>query len=127
MGKTPDDKPAEDLDSDEKKLCVNCMTGNDPDDHFCIKCGAPMTSYAAIGPVESLFAEGHVYRQAAEKPRKLIVVVGVWFIFGFLGLAGIALIWLGRETRSLGSMLFGAFILPISLLMIWNTTRNYMN
>ena len=83
-----------------------------------------MTSYAAIGPFESLFAEGHVYRQAAEKPRSFVVVLGIWIIFGTLALAGAAFLFIGREV-GLEYVVIGAFLLPVSLVMIWKTTRTY--
>src|SRR5438128_3538672 len=83
---------------DEKQLCISCMFPNEPSAHFCSKCGAPMSSYAATGPFESLFAEGHVYRQAAERPRSFVVVLGIWIIFGMMALAGAALLFIGREA-----------------------------
>jgi hypothetical protein len=75
---------------------------------FCAECGAPMTSYAAIGPFEHIFAEGHVYRQAAERPRSFIAVLGIWIIFGVMALAGAAMLFIGREP------VIGAVILPLS-------------
>ena len=110
--------------SDEKQLCVNCMTPNEPAAHFCAKCGAPLTSYAATGPFESLFAEGHVYRQAAERPRSFVVVLGVWLIFGAMASAGVILVVLSRDESFIFAVI-GAFLLAISLVMIWKTTRNY--
>jgi len=124
MPSEPEQTPQTPAESDEKKLCVNCMFPNDPDIHFCAECGAPMTSYAAIGPFESLFAEGHVYRQAAEKPRSFVVVLGIWIIFGTLALAGAAFLFIGREV-GLEYVVIGAFLLPVSLVMIWKTTRSY--
>jgi hypothetical protein len=70
----------------------------------------------------SLFAEGHVYRQAAERPRKLIVVLGVWLIFGTLALAGVSLM-LMRENIGV----FGIFTLVISVVLIYKSTRNYLS
>lgn len=115
------EKPAE---SNEKKLCLSCMFPNDPDVHFCAECGAPMTSYAATGPFEHIFAEGYVYRQAAERPRKFIVVLGVWLIFGTLALGGAVLLFMGLDM-SFVEMLVGAFFLLISAVMIAKTTRSY--
>jgi hypothetical protein len=111
--------------SAEKQLCVSCMAPNDPAAHFCAKCGAPLSSYASTGPFESLFAEGSVYRSAAERPQKLVVVLGIWLVFGLMALAGILLIVIGRET-GFGYLVAGAFMLPISIMMIWKTTRNYL-
>src|SRR5687768_8487210 len=91
----PSPKPAE---SDEKQLCLGCIFPNDLPAHFCARCGTPMTAYAATGPFESLFAEGHVYRQAADRPRSLVVVLGIWLIFGPMALAGAMMLLIGRET-----------------------------
>ena len=117
--------PQQPADSDEKQLCVSYMFPNEPAAHFCAKCGAPLTSYAATGPFEHLFAEGHAYRQAAERPRSFIVVLGIWLIFGMMALAGAALLFIGREV-GIEYIVVGAFLLPISLVMIWKTTRSYL-
>ena len=117
----PSETPA---DPEEKQLCINCMLPNGLSAHFCAKCGAPLTSYAATGPFEHLFAEGHVYRQATERPQRFIVVLGIWLIFGMLTLAGLALVALGREA-DLFQVVIGALFVAISLVMIVKTTRNY--
>jgi hypothetical protein len=101
------------------------MFPNDPAAHFCAKCGAPLTSYAATGPFESLFAEGHVYRQAAERPRSMVVVLGVWLIFGMIALAGLVFVFMGRDM-GIGYTAFGALMLAFSVVLIWKTTRNYL-
>jgi ribosomal protein L40E len=111
--------------TNEKQLCVSCVFPNEPTANFCVKCGAPLTSYASTGPFEHLFAEGHAYRQAAERPRSLIVVLGVWLIFGMTGIAGVVLVQIGLATGIM-FLLIGGFLLMISLAMIWKTTRNYM-
>jgi MFS-type transporter involved in bile tolerance (Atg22 family) len=100
------------------------MFPNAPGAHFCDKCGAPMSSYAATGPFESLFAEGHVYRQATERPRSLLVVLGIWIIFGMVAVAGGAMLFFGRE-HGLEYVILGLFLLPVSLVIIWKTTRSY--
>ncbi len=107
-----------------KQLCVSCVFPNEPEVHFCAKCGAPLTTYAATGPFEALFAEGHVYRQAAERPRSFIVVLGMWIIFGGVGLTGFVLVAAGRES-GFGYVVAGALMLAISLVVIVKTTRNY--
>ena len=124
MPSEPEQTPQPPADSDEKQLCVSCMFPNEPAAHFCAKCGAPMTSYAATGPFESLLAEGHVYRQASERPRSFVVVLGIWIIFGSMALAGAALLFIGRDM-GLQYVIAGAFFLPVSLVMIWKTTRSY--
>lgn len=110
--------------SDPKPLCLSCLVPNDPLAHFCANCGAPLTSYAATGPIEHLFAEGHVYRQATERPKNLIVVLGIWIIFGSMALTGGAMLFLSGDATV--GYAFGAFLVPISLIIIWKTTRNYL-
>ena len=101
----------------------NCMAPNEPSAHFCTKCGAPLSSYASTGPFESLFAEGAVYRQAAGRPRKLIVVLGVWLIFIPMMLSGLAILNAGFGFFG---ALGGVAIIAVSGAMIWKTTRNYL-
>ena len=117
--------------SDAKQLCVSCMAPNEPDAHFCAKCGAPLSSYASTGPFESLFAEGAVYREAADRPRSLVVVLGIWLIFGLMVVAGIAFTafgLIGFGPSLLGGLwsLVGVFLLAVGLKMIFKTTRNYL-
>jgi len=114
--------------SEEKQLCTSCTTPNSPVAHFCVKCGAPLSSFATIAPFERLFAEGFIYRQAAERPRKLIVVLGVWLIFGTMSSFGLMIIGMsqgsGLEMAIVG-LLTGGAVLMFSLVMIWKSTRNY--
>jgi len=125
MSPQPDDHFRSASDRDDKQLCVSCVAPNDPSAHFCIKCGAPLSSYASTGPFESLFAEGAVYRQAAEQPRSLIVVLGVWLIFGMVGLAGLVMVVMSRDL-GIWNTAFGALMLAFSLVLIWKSTRNYL-
>lgn len=82
--------PRDDLDS----ICLTCGEPNGPDRHFCSECGAPLTSHAVNDPFATIRAEGWVYRKAQNSPRSLIVVVGIWMIWGpIVIVGGIALIW----------------------------------
>ena len=125
MPSEPQDRPLDPGEGEEKALCTSCMAPNEPSAHFCAKCGAPMSPYAATDPFESVFAEGHVYRQAAERPRSIIVVLGIWLTFGMIAVAGAMMLFLGREI-GIEYLIAGAFLLPVSLLMIWKTTKNYL-
>jgi hypothetical protein len=115
--------------SDERQLCTSCTTPNVTNANFCINCGAPLSSYANIAPFERLFSEGFIYRQAAENPRKLIVVVGVWLMFGLGGMGGLIIIGLGQGSGSWPAIiadLFGGGVVLFSVVMIWKCTRNYL-
>ncbi|HEY1663957.1 MAG TPA: zinc ribbon domain-containing protein [Verrucomicrobiae bacterium] len=114
----------------EEQLCTSCAAPNEPSAHFCAKCGAPLSSYATFAPFERLFAEGFIYRQAAERPRRLITVLGIWFIFGLFGLGGLVIMIIassaGAGLATVVCVGFGAALLVVSLVMIWKTTRNYL-
>src|SRR5258705_6327948 len=106
---------ASDAEGVERELCRICLEPNVPGATFCKDCGAPLSSYAATGPFESLFTEGHVYRQAAEHPQKLIVLLGMWVIFGGLEVVGVSLIVLNfTKIGSLFYFVFGVGIVGIS-------------
>jgi membrane associated rhomboid family serine protease len=111
---------------------VSCLTPNDPAAHFCTKCAAPLSSFASTGPFEHLFAEGSVYRAAAERPRKLVVVLGIWMIFGLMMLVGLFVIGmsLSSQDAAFALKIFGALVglavAAVSGTMIWRTTWNYL-
>lgn len=111
--------------SDGMELCLSCMAPNDTGVPFCAKCGAPMTSYAATGPLEHIFAEGFAYRQAAERPRSFIVVLGIWMIFVTIAMTGGSMMGMSFKT-SLPHFALGVFLLLVSVIMIIRTTRNYV-
>ena len=127
MSENPHSNPDADQETEEQELCTQCMTGNRPNSHFCRKCGAPLSSYAATGPFESLFAEGHVYRKAAEQPQHLIVVLGMWVIFGIMALAGVMIAVMSWDMGSRFGVLAGIGLLAVSAFLIGKTTKNYRN
>jgi hypothetical protein len=116
----------------EEQLCTSCAAPNDPAADFCVKCGAPLSSFSMIAPFERLFAEGFIYRQAAGRPRSLITVLGVWFLFGILALGSLLVMALPFQSKGGGlvatvvTVVFGAFFFAVSFVMIWKTTRNYL-
>lgn len=77
----------EELADDAVPLCPNCLTANDPAAHFCVQCGAPLTSHAAIDPLGQVYAQGHIYRNAVYRSRSLFVFVGMWILFLVAGLS----------------------------------------
>jgi hypothetical protein len=111
-------------DAEEMQLCISCTAPNNPSAHFCAKCGAPLTSYASTGPFESIFAEGSVYRSAVERPQKLVVVLGIWLLFGPVTLGGVMIASFSDESFMIRVM--GIGLAAISIAMLWKTTRNYL-
>lgn len=113
------------VEASERQLCIKCLTPNDPCANFCVKCGAPLGPFAFTNPFESNFAQGSSFREAAERPHNLTVVLGIWMIFGTLALVGTLLILADGRSDYYISGLFGIFVV-ISLVMLWKTTRNYL-
>ena len=124
MSSEAEQNPPPPDETDEKQLCVSCAFPNEASAHFCVQCGAPLTSYASTGPMEHIFAEGAAYRQASARPRNLTVVLGMWLIFGMPGLAG--LIFVVSRNTGIVATTVGGFALVISVALIWRTTRNYL-
>ena len=106
-----------------RQLCLHCLAPNDPSAHFCAKCGAPLTSYASTAPFESVFAQGSVFREGAQHPKKLVVVLGMWLVFGAMIGAGILTFILKGEGSA---RIMGALMVVISAAILWKTTRNYL-
>jgi len=119
------DGPAPSAEAMEHALCLQCLAPNVPTAHFCGDCGAPLSPYAATAPFESLLSEGHAWRRATSNPRRLVVVLGMWLLFGPM-LAGSA--WLLAMGREAGVRAWAAaiFFLPVSVVVLWKTTRNYV-
>ena len=86
--------PTQDPAGQELELCISCLKPNVPGTHFCRHCATPLTSYAATGPFESIFAEGDLWRKAASRgrwagPIRLLIIAFIIlmlfsFVFGLL-------------------------------------------
>ena len=109
----------------ESQLCLNCMVPNSPLANFCYDCGAPLSSFAATGPMESIMAEGHLYRKAVETPRSWIVIAGVWMIFGMMLFSGALPLFIETERRLPGVLLHSAILIPFAVAVLWKTTRSF--
>jgi hypothetical protein len=110
---------------EERELCRTCLTPNPPGAAFCRDCGAPLSSYASTAPFESVFAEGHVYRSAVERPHKPVVLAGVWLQFGGIGLVGAITLYFGLTSAGPLEMLMGIVILAVSATVLCRATWNY--
>lgn len=109
-------------------LCPNCGEENLPFDNFCAECGRPFSSYATLGPFESIYARGWLYRHAVEKPSRF-VLAGLWalflpnVLFGFAFLA--AFMTNGFQTVGLLLPAFYAFLFTIHVAILCQATKNY--
>jgi len=111
-------------------VCPSCTALCGEEAQFCDNCRAPITSYAATGPYESIFAEGAAYRAAFNDPTKLIVVIGVWFLFLPKALGGLCLVWTSFEYRWKDPDAFllvtGVVLALLGSYILLKTTRNYL-
>ena len=62
-----------------RALCPACARRLPTRRHFCFWCGAPVSGYAATGPVEYIAAQGEMYRRSCARPS-LIAVLGLWLL-----------------------------------------------
>jgi hypothetical protein len=76
---TDEDEPTE---LESSAVCPRCFAQITRLEDFCRKCGVPLTLMATSGPYEQVLARGYAYREGSNRPRKPIVVVGMWIIFG---------------------------------------------
>ena len=65
----------------EEILCPSCLSPNDKNAQYCIKCNTPIGNSATIDPVLSAISEGRGISDGVNKPSKFIIVFGVWFLF----------------------------------------------
>ena len=122
------------------ELCIRCGEPVTPLDHFCPHCGAPLTTFATTAPYESIRAEVDAFTQASNKPRKPIVVIGMWLIFFpsfllavfFCGFAVYAVInpgkrmTFGEETVAVVFFLICAGWVWVSGTFLFRTTYNFV-
>ena len=106
-----------------EQLCTSCAAPNEPSADFCAKCGAPISWYSKMGPFESIFAQGFILREAAGRPRRLIVVLGIWLLFLPQAIGGLFFISMGGSPL----FLYGSAISLVAIAIIGRTTWNYIN
>jgi len=70
-------------------LCRSCGRRQVGSPHLCGYCGAPLTPHASTDPMLGILARGFAAYQATTKPRKLIVVLGIWLWIGPMMLMGL--------------------------------------
>lgn len=110
------------------KICPNCMTPNSEHADQCSKCFTPLSAHATIDPIMSIAARGDTFYKASNKPQKPIVFIGIWLLFGTLGL----FMWLGMLASFQDFAKDGCLTLPIFAVfffiaagILYKTTTNY--
>ena len=101
--------------------CPHCLELNNPNSPNCVKCGGPLLAISTIGPFERIETHGFAQREAINRPKRLIVVIGVWLLWFPALLACIIPVFLDPNAAF---VLLPMSILPI--IIIFKTTRNYV-
>jgi hypothetical protein len=58
-------------------LCTHCLHPTREPVHFCPRCSAPQTFFAATGPYEQVFAQMWILGKAAHQPSRRLHVLGL--------------------------------------------------
>jgi hypothetical protein len=115
-------------------VCQKCLLVNMPTAAFCADCGAPIGMISTVDPIQHILAEGFAYRSSVEGPPKLIIVIGMWLLFGPVVLVAPFLIFecLEADFSSSLSFILLAIGLVLSLLtvgsamILYRITKNYI-
>lgn len=65
---------------EDSLVCPHCIAPIGRFDHFCPRCGGPVTAHASTDPLGQILSAGRAYQNAASNPRA-VVVAGMWLIF----------------------------------------------
>jgi len=125
----------------ETPICLHCAAELTGHEHFCAKCGCPVTPMAASLPYESILARGFAVREGSSRPRKFIVVLGMWillgpmfviFVTGFflMFFASQGIVWQQNRHQDIPGNLFGiaisGMLAAVAGTLIYKTTKNYV-
>ena len=66
-------------------ICPYCCIPNARQQDFCRSCATPLTAYATIAPLAQVYCQGDAYRKSVSNPYKPIVLIGIWLLFGPMG------------------------------------------
>ena len=122
-------------------ICLHCAAELIGHVQFCPECGYPVTPEAASMPYESVLARGFAARVGSSNPRKLIVVIGMWIMFGPMLLiftigffvmlfTSLGTAWQQNPHQDIPGNLYGiaisAALAAIAGTLLYKTTRNYL-
>lgn len=110
----------------EKVTCPKCLLANSPRAAFCVDCGAPIGMVAAVDPLQHIYAEGFAYRSAVEGPPNLIVLAGMWLIFGPMLFLSTLVVFGGDFVRGLSPRLLFLFFAVCSAVILFRSTKNFI-
>ena len=111
-------------------ICPSCVRPTRPFESFCHNCGAPIGATATLDPIQSINAQGFLFRKALEGRPKPIVVAGIWLTFFPTLLASLyaATYLILNRTRFADFFFFWAFIGLgyVAFVILYRITKNYL-
>ena len=111
--------------SDALVVCPRCLLRNLPSAAFCKDCGAPIGMVSTVDPLQHILAEGFAYRSAVDGPPRLMIVVGIWLLFGPTVFTTIFMLFDG-SLDSAPQRLFWLLFAAASIVILYRTTKNYI-
>ncbi len=73
-----------------------------------------------------MLVEGHHFGRVAEQPQWLVVVIGIWVVFGLMATVGATVLGISWNMGDRLGVLTGIGLLLFSVVLIAKTTRNYI-
>lgn len=105
-------------------VCPKCLLRNSASVAFCADCGAPIGKVANVDPMQQIYAEGFGYRSAVEGPPKLIILIGMWLLFGPMAVIAVSMIIAGRGELLSTMPLILMFLCSTAIL--YRVSRSYI-
>jgi len=114
----------------EEIICPSCLTPKASFASFCDSCGAPIGATATLDPIQSINAQGFLFRKALEGRPKPIVLAGLWLMFFPALLASLyaATRLILNRTGLADFFFFWAFVgvAYVAFVILYRVTRNYL-
>jgi hypothetical protein len=111
----------------ETILCPNCQEENEIERICCRNCNYPIGTNSTTDPVQSALAEGSMIGKGIKSPKKFIIIIGMWVLFGIFGFVYLFLAILTLKDDLLNPIAIGiGFLGIIFLLFSIFSTKNYL-
>lgn len=110
-------------------LCGACGRNNPEGTRFCAHCGAPIGPLSVVNPLDSVRAEGYMYRKTTTEPTKPIVLFGVWLLnIPALVFCGVMIVVLLTDRPSAGTIPIVLIFIALACvagLLLYRSTKSY--
>jgi hypothetical protein len=116
--------------SNETATCISCLAQISGSEAFCHACGAPVGTTATLDPLQTIQAEGFLFRRALEGRPKPIVLACVWILHLPVFVGGVfAAFYALIYTEVYSGFVFFLFLMclaSLALAILYRVTKNYL-